>query len=67
MHQRYTAIRSVKLLQSMLLSSQSTLVDDSGLKANIPEVSHETSRFDKDLDKLSGVSCYDVIEIRLIV
>ena len=60
MHQRYTAIRSsVKLFQSMLLSSQSTLVDDSGLRANIPEVSHETSRSGKDLDNLSGVSCYD--------
>ena len=59
MHQRYTAIRSVKLFQSMLLSSQSTLVDDSVLKANIPEVSHETSRSGKDLDNLSEVSCYD--------
>ena len=56
----------------MLLSSQSTLVDDSGLRANIPEVSHETSRSSKDLDNLSGVSCYDdgnnwVIEVQLIV
>lgn len=56
----------------MLLSSQSTLVDDSGLRANIPEVSHETSHSGKDLDNLSGVSCYDnggnwVIEVESIV
>ena len=72
MHQRYTAVRSIKLFQSMLLSSQSTLVDDSRLRANIPEVSHETSRSGKDLDNLSGVSCYDdgnnwVIKVQLIV
>ena len=43
----------------MLLSSLSTLIDDSGCKANIPEVSHETLRSGKDLENLWGVSCYD--------
>ena len=51
----------------MLLSSLSTLVDDSGFKANIPEVSHETLRSGKDLDNLSGVSCYDDVEIGSLV
>ncbi len=48
----------------MLLS---TLMDDSGCKADIPEVSHETLRSGKDLENLLGVSCYDNDEIRSIV
>lgn len=48
----------------MLLS---TLMDDSGYKADVPEVSHETLRSGKDLENLLGVSCYDSDEIRSIV
>ena len=41
----------------------STLMDDSGCKADIPEVSHETLRSDKDLENLWGTPCYDDSEI----
>ncbi len=48
----------------MLLS---TLIDDSGCKPDIPEVSHETLRSGKDLENLWRVSCYDNSEIGSIV